>query len=160
MSNESVSSLVLDVLEHHRKFGKSIVDAYRQGGTRLVGRSFSRVLGERGERLDDLLTSGIGRASDGVEIALDKLYARTSTLVAKVASRVDEMGEHYSPVCLKLMRNVALPGAKIARGMSAKLASRAGKIHLAGATKTAVKSSRKAAAKTRRKAAKTARKAA
>jgi hypothetical protein len=148
MSNESLSSLVLDVLDNNRKVGKSIVGAYREGGTRLVSRRLFLALGSRGERIDDLLVAGVGKASDGADYALDTFYDRASRVVTKVASTVDTLGDRYSPVSLNFVRNAVLPGARIARRLSTRLAARCGRFYTADAAKTVGKSAKKAARKT------------
>jgi len=169
MSTESLSSIVLDVVANNRQIAKSIVGACRRSAARISDSPLSRLLGQRGARLDDLLSRGIGKTSDGAHYVLDRLYDRVSDVVTKTGSAVDEVGSQYSPACLNLARQAALPGARMARAISATLATRAGKSIGAGTAKSARKASarttrttrttrtsikaRKAGAKTVRKAA-------
>jgi hypothetical protein len=129
MSNQSLSLLVLDVLKNNRKVGKAIVKAYRAGGTRLVNRQLPGALGQRGEKVTHFLANGIGRSSDVVDVTLDKIYSHASKAVEKVAAAVDGVENPYATKYFDLVTSLTLPGARIARDVSGKVAARTGKIH-------------------------------
>jgi len=149
MLNQSLSFVVLDVLKNNRKVGKAIVKAYRTGGTRLVKQQLPGALGNRGEKVSSFLANGIGKTSDVVDVALDKIYDRASKAVAKVAATVDGVENQYAAKYFDLISNLALPGARIARDMTSKVADRAGKTHGRSAKKVARKAVRKIAKKGR-----------
>src|SRR5271154_3305336 len=144
MSNQSLSLVVLDVLKNNRKVGKAIVKAYRMGGTRLVKQQLPGALGNRGEKVTNFLANGIGRTSDVVDAALDKIYGHASKAVVKVAATVGGLENEYATKYFDLMSNLALPGARIARDMSGKVAQRTSKIQ-GRAVKVARKAVRKVA---------------
>ena len=149
MSNQSLSLVVLDVLKNNRKVGKAIVKAYRNSGTRLVKQQLPGALGNRGEKVTTFLANGIGRASDVVDVALDNIYDRASKAVVKVAATVDGVENKYATKYLDLMSNLTLPGARMARDLSSKVADRTSKIHGRSVKKAARKVVRKAAKKGR-----------
>jgi hypothetical protein len=149
MSRESLSSIVVDILENNKGVAKSIIGAHRQVGARISDLKLCRAFGYRGEQVTDLLKAGIGKASDGVEFALDKFYDQASKTFVKVADTVNGVGDKYAPTYLNLARNVTLPGARVAREVSVRLASRANKIYPVGIGKAAAKSVRKSSKQAR-----------
>jgi hypothetical protein len=150
MSSESLSSVIIDLLDNQHKVGRAVVGLYRRGGTKLLDQSLPESLGNRGRQVKDVLESVIVKASDGADVALDKLYGNTAKAVGKLATKVDGVGVRYAPICLNLARQITLPGALIARKVSATLASTAGKIYPIKAGKTTAKPTRKTAKKTRK----------
>jgi hypothetical protein len=149
MSNQSLSLVVLDVLKNNRKVGKAMVQAYRTGGTRLVKQQLPGALGNRGEKVTNFLANGIGRTSDVVDVALDKFYGHASKVVAKVAATVDGVDNEYATKYFGFISNLALPGARIARNMSSKVADRTSKFQGRAVKKVARKAIRKVAKKAR-----------
>ena len=149
MSNQSLSLVVLDVLKNNRKAGKAMLKAYRAGGTRLVKQQLPGALGNRGEKVTNFLANGIGRTSDVVDGALDKIYGHASKAVVKVAAAVGGLENEYATKYLGFISNLALPGARIARNVSSKVADRTSKIHGRVGTKVARKVIRKVARKGR-----------
>ena len=150
MSSESLSSVIIDLLDNHHKVGRAVVGLYRRGGTKLLDRSLPASLGNGGRQVKDVLETVIGKASDGADVALDKLYGITATTVGKLATKVDDVGGQYAPRCLDLARQITLPGARIARKASATLASTVSKIYPSKVEKAAAKPARKTAKKTRK----------
>ena len=151
MSSESVSSVIVELLDNNRKVARAVVGLYRQGGTKLLDKSLPGTLGNRGQRVKDLLQSVIGRAADTADIALDTVYARTAKAVVKVATTVDGFAGQYAPRSVQLARQIALPAARIARRVSARVASTAGNVYPIKAQKNAAKPIRKATRQTRKK---------
>ena len=151
MSSESVSSVIVDVLDNNRKVGRAVVGLYRRGGTKLLDKSLPGALGSRKRRVKDLLQSAIGKASDTTDNALDTVYDRTAKTVVKVATKVDGFTDQYAPKIGQLARQIALPGARIARGVSARVAATADNIYPLKAHKAAAKPIRKATKQTRKK---------
>jgi hypothetical protein len=140
MSNQSLSLVVLDVLKNNRKVGKAIVKAYRTGGTRLVKQ---QLLGSRGEKVTNFLANGIGRSSEVVGVALDKIYTHASKAVEKVAAAVDGVENPYATKYFDLVTSLTLPGARIARKVSGKVAARTSMMHGRVVKKVARKTVRK-----------------
>jgi hypothetical protein len=133
MASETLDSVVLDVLKNNRRIGKSFVGAYRVGGTRLIRRSPSGKLGERGQKVGDLMIQGIDKASDGANGALDKVYDLAANAIAKTADN------DYAAKYFDLVGKVALPSAKLARNLSGKLAARVGKVYRSAGPKAGAK---------------------
>jgi hypothetical protein len=150
MSSESLSSVIIDLLDNQHKIGRAVVGLYRGGGTKLLDKSLLESLGNRGQQVKDVLESVIGKASDGADVALDKLYGNTAKAVEKLATKVDSVGGQYGPRCLNLARQITLPGARIARKVTATLAATATKIYPITAGKATAKPTRKPAKKTRK----------
>jgi len=145
MASESLSSVVLDVLKQNRKVGKSFVDAYRVGGKRIIERNLSDKLGNRGKKIGGLLVKGISKASDGADLALEKVCDQASSAVRKVAAKVSGMDNRYAAKYFSLVGKVTLPGAKIARDLSTKLAEGTAKAYKRPGTKAVAKPARKVA---------------
>jgi hypothetical protein len=143
MSNQSLSLVVLDVLKNNRKVGKAILKAYRNGGTRLVKQQLPVALGHRGEKVTNFLANGIGKSSHVVDVTLDKIYSHASKAVEKVAAAVDGVENQYATKYFDLVSSLTLPGARIARDMSGKVAARTGKVHARTVKKVARKAVRK-----------------
>jgi hypothetical protein len=149
MSNQSLSLVVLDVLKNNRKVGKAIVKAYRTGGTRLVKQQLPGALGDRGEKVTKFLADRIGRTSDVVDVALDKIYDHASKAVVRAAATVDGVENRYAAKYFDLVSNLTLPGARMARDVSGMVAARTSKTHARPAAKVARKAVRKIVKKAR-----------
>jgi hypothetical protein len=150
MSSESLSSVIIDLLDNQHTVGRAVVGLYRRGGTKLLDKSLPESLGNRGQQVKHVLETVIGKASDGADVALDKLYGVTASTVEKLATKVDGVGGQYAPRSLNFARQLTLPGALIARKVSATLAATAGKISPIKAGKTIANPTRKTAKKTRK----------
>lgn len=144
MTSESVSSVLVDLLNNNRKVGRALVSLYRRGGTELLERSLPGALGNRAQHVKELLQSVIGRASDSADIALDKVYDTTAKAVVKVATRVDDFADQYAPKSINIARQLTLPGAQLARHVSATVAATAGRVHPIRAQQTPAKPTHKA----------------
>lgn len=145
MASETLSSVVLDALKQNRKVGKSFVDAYRVGGIQLIEKNLSGRLGTRGKKVTGLLVKGIGKASDGAERALDTVCDQAAKAVQSVAAKVGGVDNPYAVKYLDFVGKITLPGAKIARNLSTKLAAGTAKAYKRPAVKSVVhKSARKA----------------
>jgi len=129
MTSELLSSVVRDVLKNNRKTGKSVVLAYRVGGKRLIQKSGVDKLGNGGQKVTSILLKGINKVSNGAEGLVDTVYDRASQAVEKVAETVDGVGNEYATQYFDLVSKAAMPGAKIARGLSGKVATRISKIY-------------------------------
>ena len=55
MSSESLSSVIIDLLDNHHKVGRAVVGLYRRGGTKLLDRSLPASLGNGGRSCLDHL---------------------------------------------------------------------------------------------------------
>jgi hypothetical protein len=149
MASESLSAVVLDVLKQNRKVGKSVVDAYRTGGTRLIEKNLSSRLGTRGKKVTGLLVKGIGKASDGAERALDTVCDQATKAVESVAAKVNGVENQYAAKYFDLVGKITLPSAKIARNLSTKIAAGTAKVYKSPAKTVAHKSTRKAVKRSR-----------
>ena len=159
MTSESYGSVVLDVLKQNRKVGKSLVDAYRVGGISLVQKNLSGKLGRRGDKVTNLLIKGIAKTSDGTEVALNIVGDQASKAIEAVIAKVDGVENKYATKVIDVFSRISLPGAKIARRLSSKLAEGTAKIQKHAAVQVADKGPRKASRKAPRKAVKQARSA-
>lgn len=153
MASESYGSVVLDVLKQNRKIGKSLVDTCRVGGIRLVEKNLSGKLGYRGDKVTNLLIKGIAKAADGTEVALNMVGDRASKAIEAVIAKVDGVENEYATKYFNVLSRISLPGAKIARSLSSKLAEGTAKIEKRAGTLVADKAPRKAVKRSGRKAA-------
>jgi hypothetical protein len=130
MKTESLNSVMVDVLKNNRQVGKSLVEAYRTGGTKLVEKSLSGRFGARGLKVGEFLIKGIGKASDTAEDAMGMMCNRACGVLVKIDDN------KYAAKYLGLVSKVTLPSAKIVRNLSGKLAQRVGKGPRSAATST------------------------
>ena len=144
MTSESYGSVVLDVLKQNRKVGKSLVDTYRVGGISLVEKNLSGKLGNRGEKVTKLLIKGIAKTSDGTEVALNIVSDQASKAIEAVIAKVDGVENKYATKVFDVLGRISLPGAKIARSLSSKLAEGTANIQKRAGVQVADKAPRKA----------------
>jgi len=167
MATESLSSVVIDVLKNNHKVGKSVIDAYRVGGARLASQLESRwewVLDTRagkfnkglhsrltngGQKVSHFLSQRIEKLSNTADKALEKAYDGAATVVKKVTAKVDAVDNEYATRYFDYVGKVTLPSAKLARGLTEKLADGVETAYdrLAPKRKTAYKSAKKAISK-------------
>jgi hypothetical protein len=139
MASESLNSVVIDVLQNNRKAGKSFIEAYRSGGVRLTSQvesGWENVIDKRagklnkklrsklidgGQKVTQFLAQRIEMISDGADKTLDKVYKQATTAVEKVATKVESVDNQYATKYFDYVGKVALPGVKLARGLSGKL---------------------------------------
>jgi hypothetical protein len=170
MASESVSSVVLDILENNRKTGKSVVESYRKGGIRLTHRIESgwvkvidkgaskldkklrAKLVEGGHKVTDFWSKRVVAVSDTAEKALDMAYDGAAKAFETVKSKVEGVDNKYANQYLAYIGKAALPSAKIALDLSARLADGADMLY--GRIAPSAKAPRKARAKRTRSRAK------
>ena len=150
MSSESLSSVIIDLLNNQHKVGRAVVGLYRRGGTQLLDETLPKAFGNRVRQVKDVLESVVSKASHGADVALDEVYGNTAKVVGNLATKVDDVGAQYAPRFLELARQITLPGALLARKVSATMASTAGMIYPLEAQKSAATPARKTARKTRK----------
>jgi hypothetical protein len=122
MTTESLSSVMLDVLKNNRRVGKTLVDAYRVKSTQFVDKNLSGKFGDRGQKVSDFLIQGIDTASDSAAATLVKVCDFASSAITKIIDNA------YATKYSNLVSKMALPGVKIARNLSGKLADRLGQL--------------------------------
>jgi hypothetical protein len=137
MTSETLSSVMLDVLKNNRRVGKILVDAYRVKSTQFVEKNLSGKFGDRGQKVGDFLIKGIDTAADSGAGALVKVCEQASSAIRKIVDNA------YATKYFDLVGKIALPGAKIARNLSGKLADRLGKLDRSAGTKARTRSGRK-----------------
>jgi hypothetical protein len=128
MKTESLNAVMLDVLRNNQQVGKSLVEAYRTRGTRLVEKGLSPRFGGTGQKVGDFLVKGIDKSSDSAEGMMTGLCKRACDLLAKLDDNP------YAVKYLGLVGKAALPGAKIVRNLSGRLADRVTSGHRSAAT--------------------------
>jgi hypothetical protein len=147
MTSEKVSSVVLDILENNRKTGKSIIESYRKGGIRLTHRiesGWEKVIDKGASRLDKKLraklvdgghkltgfwSKRVATVSDTAEKALDKVYDGATKAFESVKSKVEGVDNKYASQYFTYVGKAALPGAKLALDLSARLADGTDKLY-------------------------------
>ena len=143
MAGESLSIVVLGALEQNQKIAKSLVAAYRDGGTRIVEKTLRGNLGDRGEGVADFLIGRIAKASGAAERALDIVSDQVTKAIRTVVDTVGGVENKYATKYFDLLGQISLPGARLARGLSGKLAEGSAKIHKPSATKASARTPRK-----------------
>jgi hypothetical protein len=167
MATESVTSVFLNVLENNRNAGKSLIKAYRAGGTRFirgVDSRWDRVVDIGGSKLNKKLRSKIhdgsrtvvgfcasrlDTISSNADKALNSVYDRAESVVNGVSSKVDSLDMPYASKYLSFVGTRALPSVKLARTISDKLSD--GVESICGRLALRAKAVRKAVPKTTRK---------
>jgi hypothetical protein len=128
MKTESLNAVMFDVFKNNRQVGKSLVEVYRTGSKRLVGKSLADRFGGRGQKVGDFLIKGIDKASDSAEGMMTDVCNRACGLLEKLDD------SKYAARYMGLVGKIALPGAKFARNLSGKLAERVASNHPASGT--------------------------
>ncbi len=172
MTVQTLSSVTLETIENYRNAAMFAVDAYRAGSLRLIGavnsgidNVYSRtgkvapqltktVAQLRGD-LSDIIVKGV----DEVALRSDKVIDASSEAavvgVTKVAKFTAGIDNAIVVGGLETAARLSLPGAQVARTVSAKVAEGADKLARAasgkGAVRKAAASAKKAAATTQRK---------
>jgi hypothetical protein len=136
MATESVSSVVIDVLKNNREAGKSLIKAYRTGGTRILrgcDAQWNRVIDLGGDKLNkkirarlldggqvvsEFLAGQIVGIAHTVGRALDTAYDQAASLVSLVSTKVDAIDLPYAPKYVGYVSAGALPGVKLVRKVS------------------------------------------
>jgi len=147
MASEKVGSIVLDILENNRKTGRSIIESYRKGGIRLNHRiesGWEKVIDKGAGRLDKKLcaklvdgghkltgfwSKQVTMVSDAAEKALDTVYDGATKAFEKVKSKVEGVDNKYASQYFAYVGKAALPGAKLALDLSARLADGTDKLY-------------------------------
>jgi hypothetical protein len=141
MASESLSSVVLEILENNLKTGKSVIESYRKGGQKLaskiesgwvtvVDKGASRLdkkirtrLVDGGQKVTNFVSDRVAGVSDTAGSALDKVYDRAAKAVETVSSRVEGVNNEYASKYFDYVGKVTLPGAKLALNLSNRLAN-------------------------------------
>jgi phage-related protein len=136
MATESLSSVVIDMLETNRTTGKSAIEVYRSGVTRIAkgvesvieagaGRINKKLQGniaKRTRRLTGLVTDRVAKVSDGAGKALDRVYDGFANAVHTVSKRVDSIDNGYATRYFDYVGKAALPSVKLTRDVTTRIA--------------------------------------
>jgi hypothetical protein len=120
MATESLSAVVIEVLENNLRAGKSFIEAYRVGGVRLAHKLGSRW--ERGQNVAEIWSSRIAQVSTGADKVLEKVYDSATSAIETVSERVGTVGNPYAVRYFDYVGKAALPGMKLARALSNRVA--------------------------------------
>ena len=173
MTVQTLSSITLETIENYRSAASFAVDAYRAGSLRLIDavnsgldnnvyprtskiapqwtKAVSQVRGD----LSDIIVKGVGEVAARSDKAIELSSTTVADGVSKVAAYAAKIDNAIVVNGLEAAVRFTLPGAQVARTVSAKVAEGADKLARAasgkGAVRKAAASAKKAAATTQRK---------
>jgi phage-related protein len=140
MASETLSSVVLEILENNLKTSKSFIESYRKGGMKIASRiesGWEQVVDKGASRLDkkirtrlvdggqkvtNFLSNRVAGVSDTAESAMDKVYDGATKAIEKVSSKVGGVDNKYASKYFDYVGKATLPGAKLALNLSNRLA--------------------------------------
>jgi hypothetical protein len=170
MVNENVGSVLQALSTNNARVSKQAINGYRAatvylvdrldtgfkriGGSapkvRLHGRAL-RAVGTAGERLTEYCAKAFERISDNAEKIVVRVDDRTSGAIDTVAAKVSKIGNERAARYVALAGQVSLPSLRLARDVSAWIATRA-------ESRPTPRAPKRGAAKKPRKTAKTSKK--
>jgi hypothetical protein len=121
--------VVLDAVKNNRRVAQALIGAYRTGSCKLVGRSLHGRFGDRGKQAAELLIKGIDNASNGIEAAIRGFSSQMSKAVSQVDGWIGRVENPYASRYLQYVGALNLPGARLVRAVSGRLASGADRIY-------------------------------
>jgi len=140
MATESLSAVVIEVLENNLRAGKSFIEAYRVGGERLaheIESRWERVIDARtrrlnakvrdkliegGQKIAEMCSARIAQVSTGADKVLERVYGGATSAVETVSERVGTVDNQYVGRYFDYVGKAALPGLKLARTLSNRMA--------------------------------------
>jgi hypothetical protein len=120
MATESLSAVVIEVLENNLRAGKSFIEAYRVGGVRLAHAIGARW--ERGQKVAEMWGTRIAQVSTGADKVLEKVYGGATSAIETVSERVGTVDNPYAVRYFDYVGKAALPGMKLVRTLSNRMA--------------------------------------
>jgi len=129
MATENLSSVVLDVVENNRRVAQSLLGAYRTGSSKLIGQTLRGRFGDRGKQAAEFLVQGLDKASNGIEAAVGGLSRQMSQAVSQIDGWIDRVENPYASGYLHYLSALNLPGAKVVRALSGRLACGANRLY-------------------------------
>ena len=173
MTVQTLSSVTLDTIENYRNAAMFAVDAYRAGSLRLidavnggidtvysrtgkVAPQLTKTVAQLRGDLSDVIVKGVGEVAARSDKVIDASSEAAVVGVTKVTKFTAGIDNAIVVGGLETAARLSLPGAQVARTVSAKVAEGADKLaRAAGSKKGAVRkvgaSAKKAAATTQRK---------
>jgi hypothetical protein len=163
MAIESASLVVHALLTNNGRIGHRLISAYRATTRELAARMEAgahkipqiRARGISEAALDKVTTSAIRltalcgtafeRVSDAAEQLVDKADKRASAIVDKVAAGASDIDNKYAARCVELVGRATLPSLKLARDVSAWVATQVEKVGTARPARRPVRKAKRAA---------------
>jgi hypothetical protein len=137
MVDENVGSVLQSLFTNNARVGKRAIVEYRAATHYLVKRfdaSFKsmgihgkalRVVGAAGERLTGYCAKACDRISDNAEKIVGRIDDRATGAIDNAAARVSKIGNERAAHYVAIVGQVSLPPLKLARDVSAWIATRA-----------------------------------
>lgn len=114
MVNDNVGSVLQALVANNARVGKQAIVGYRAATHYLVKRF----------NVGGYYAKAFDRISDGAEKVLDSVDERASGLIGKAAARVSKIGNERAARFVGLAGQASLPPLKLARDVSAWVATR------------------------------------
>jgi len=162
MTTETLTSVLGDVIRNNAKTGKLLIRAYRAGSHRAVtrfGKGLGYVIDRTGEELSaaqrnkvsgvghrfvKFADQSVGRAAEGAELALERLYKGATAMVETLDTNLAKVEGPLASRYVEFATNVTLPAAKLARVVSDRIVEGTARVTAASvAPKAAARVSRK-----------------
>lgn len=172
MTVQTLSSVTLETIENYRNAAMFAVDAYRAGSLRLIGAvnsgidsvytrtgkvapQLTKTVAQLRGDLSDVIVKGVDEVASRSDKVIDASSEAAVVGVAKVARFAAGIDNAIVVNGLETAARLSMPGAQVARTVSAKVAESADALARAaggkGAARQAAASAKKAATKAQRK---------
>jgi hypothetical protein len=128
MVNEHVGSVLQALSANNARVGKQAINGYRAATDYLVGRldaGFTRMGATAGGRFTGYCAKAFERISESAEKIIVAVDHRASGTIGKVAAKVSKIGNARAARYVGFAGQVSLPPLRLARDVSAWIATRA-----------------------------------